>query len=204
MDSGINKEYQKIVENEFPEFIKLLERCMSFDRWGFKQTFYGTAQEFAPSVIYDSQSCRVRFLWLTADPRDGYTTLDIKYGRLHASNHQRFMLWNSKKCHCWHNIDLALSFLEGFSPQEAVEKSREISSFVDQFAQINKEHSWSEIEWSARFHSAIWDHYGTRLFDLFDVRHSDSWEQYTNFINEFYRLKPRAFNPSAPPPENIC
>jgi hypothetical protein len=204
MDSGINKEYQKIVDNEFPEFIKLLERCMNFDRWGFKQTFYGVAEEFAPSVIYDSESCRVRFMWIPADPRDGYTTLGIKYGRLHASNHHRFISWKGKQCHCWHKKDSVLSFLDGLSPEEAVDRRREISPFVDQFAQSNKGHSWSQVEWTARLHSAVWEHYGSQLFELFDLHRPDLWEQYTLFVEEFYRLKPRAFNPSAPPPENIC
>jgi hypothetical protein len=196
--------YQKIVEQEFPGLVKLLETRIDFKKWGFRQTFYGIAQEFAPSVIYDSQSCRVRFVWQIADHLDG-PTLNIMYGRLHAPNHQRFMFWNGSYCHCWHNhlVDNVLSFLDGFSPQEAVEKNFEVSYF-NQFAQQNKGHQWSHIEWTIRLHSSIWEHYGDRLFDLFDLHRPDLWEQYMFFVAEFYRLKPPAHNPSAPPPESIC
>ena len=122
MNNTISAAYQKIVEQELPGLVKLLETRMNFEKWGFTQSFYGAAQEFNPSVIYDSRSCRVRFVWLSADLRDGpdSATLDITYGRLHASNQQRFMIWNGSKCLCWHNLDNTFWFLDGLSPQEAV------------------------------------------------------------------------------------
>ncbi|SRR5258706_5234869 len=195
--------YQNIVEQKFPGLVKLLETHIDFEKWGFRQTFYGIAQEFAPSVIYDSQGCRVRFVWQIADHQDG-PTLDIRYGRLHAPNHQRFMVWNGIDCHCWHHLlDNVLSFLDGLSPQEAVEKNREMA-YINQFAQQNKGNQWPHIEWTVRLHSSIWEHYEHHLFDLFDFRYPDLWEKYTQFNREYYRLKPRAYNPSAPLPESIC
>jgi hypothetical protein len=101
MNNITSAPYQKIVEREFPGLVKLLETHINFEKWGFRQTFYGVSQEFAPSLIYDSQRCRVRFIWQIADHRDG-PTLAIRYGRLHAPNHQRFMSWNESYCHCWH------------------------------------------------------------------------------------------------------
>ncbi len=204
MDEGLNKVYEDIVKNEFPGFVQMLERCMNFERWGFKQTFYGLAPEFVPSVIYDSESCRVRFLWYRADPRDGYPTLDIKYGRLHASNHKRFITWNGQWCYCWHDIKMVLNFLDGLHPHEAVKMQNKWPRVIDQFIQSNKGRTWSEIEWTARTHAAVWEHYENRLFDLFDLRHSDLWEQFARFIKEFYRLDPGVLNPSAPWPEKIC
>ncbi len=206
MNSVINNSYKKLADQKLPGLIQILESCIQFEKWGFKQSFYGVAEEFTPSVIYDSDKCRVRFSWIPADMRDGpdSATLDIRYGRLHASNQKRFMIWNGMNCHCWHALHDTFGFLDGLSPQEAVEKSRNVSQFVGQFAQQNKEHDWSHIEWGARLHSAIWDNYDDRLFDLFDLRHPDLWEQYKKFLTEFYQLKTFHPNPSAPPRENIC
>jgi hypothetical protein len=200
------KSLQKIVENEFPELINLLERHMNFDRWGFKQTFYGLSQDFPPSIIYDSKSCRVRFIWLPADVRDGpdSSALDVRYGRLHASNQQRFMVWNGHNCHSWHSSNIIINFLDGLSPMEAVKKKFKIPPIKDQFIQRNKEYVGSNVEWGVRECAFIWEHYGKRLFDLFDLRSPELWEQYALFIKEFYKLDPGVFNPNSPPPENIC
>ncbi len=103
MNDGINSSYKKIVEQEFPGFVQTLESCMSFGKRGFRQTFYVMAPEFAPSLIYDSDSCRVRFIWLRGDIRDGgYPTMSVRYGRLHASDNHRFILWNEQLSHCSH------------------------------------------------------------------------------------------------------
>jgi hypothetical protein len=206
MQSGINDSYKKLAEAKLPGLVQLLESCMSFEKWGFLQSFYGLAEEFAPSVIYDSSQCRVRFVWLPADIRDGpdSATLNILYGRSHASNQQRLMIWNGQICHCWHNLYNTLWFLDGLSPQEAIEKSRDASPVVHQFAQRNKGHSWTHIEWGAKLEAAIWEHYGTRLFDLFDVHRPDLWEKYKQSLTEFYNLRLYFHNPSSPPRENIC
>jgi hypothetical protein len=204
MDSGINDAYKQIVENEFPKFINFLERVMKLNHWGFKQTFYGVAQEFAPSIIYDLNGCRVRFLWYPADPRDGYPTLGIKYGRAHASDNERFIMWNGELCHCWHRVDLVLHYLDGLSPKEAAEKRFEVPPVKDQFIQLNKDHTWSSIEWTARQEVFVWEHYEHRLFDLFDLHHPNLWKQYTLFIRDLFKLIPQNYKLSSPPPENIC
>lgn len=206
MQSGINEAYKKLAEEKLSELVQLLETCMNFEKWGFTQSFYGLAEEFVPSVIYNSDKCRIRFGWIPADMRDGpdSATLYIRYGRLHASNQKRFMIWNGINCHCWHALHDTFGFLDGLSPQEAVDKSRDVSRFVDEFARLNKGHGWSNIEWSARLHSATWENYGNRLFDLFDLRRPDLWEQYRQFLVEFYGLKPFHHDPSAPLRENVC
>jgi hypothetical protein len=191
-------------EVNFPEFIQMLKGCMNFDRWGFKQTFYGTTTDFSPSVIYSSEKCRVMFLWHKGDVRDGYATITIRYARLHATVNHKFMLWNGQKFHCWHYVDLALSFLDDLSPHEAVEKQSKWPNVMQQFIELNKKQNFSQVEWKARMHAFVWEHYGNRLFDLFDLRRPDLWEQYKLFVREYYRLDPGVFNPNSPPPENIC
>jgi hypothetical protein len=206
MQSGINESFKRLAEEKLPGLVQTLESCMNFEKWGFEQSFYGLAEEFAPSVIYDSNKCRVRFAWLPADIRDGpdSATLYIVYGRLHASNQQRFMMWNGRKCHCWHKSNMMIKFLDGLSPQEAVTKRFKSEPIREQFSELNKGHKWSNVEWAARQDSFLWKHYGNRLFDLLDLRHPELWEQYVLFVKKFYQLDPGLFNPSQPGPELIC
>jgi len=205
---GTTASYKKLADEKLPELVQILESHVPFEKWGFKQSFYGVAEEFCPSVIYNSSKCRVRFVWLPADMRDGpdSATLNILYGRLHGSNHQRFRMWKGRKCHCWHNLylDRIYHFLDGLAPQEAVNKTYELPLFIRQFNQLNKDTGWSNFEWAIRQTSMIWVYYGNRLFDLFDLHRPDLWDQYTLFIKEFYQLSPSVFNPSAPPREAIC
>jgi hypothetical protein len=204
MNEGMSDSYKKIVEREFPGFVQTLESCIDFKKWGFKQTFYGVAPEFAPSLIYNSDSCRARFVWIRGDERDGgYPTMHIKYGRLHASDNHRFILWDGQLSHCWHRIDHALIFLDGIPSQETVGKRFMIPYIKEKFQQLNKGQTWSMIEWLARQEAFIWDHYGSRLFNLFDLRHLEIWEQFVSFIDEFYKLNPGTYS-STPLPERIC
>ena len=205
---GTTVYYKKIADKELPGLAQMLESHIPFEKWGFKQSFYGAAEEFVPSIIYNSDKCRVRFGGIPADMRDGPNsgTLEILYGRLHASNHKRTRMWKTRKCHCWHDLylDRIYQFFDGLSPQEAVNKNYELPFFISQFKQLNIDSGWSNVEWSVRLTSLIWEHYGNRLFELFDLHRPDLWEQYTQFLTEFYKLRPYTFNPSAPPRENIC
>jgi len=204
MNDEVRDAYQKIIEKEFPNFVQILETCVDFRKWGFKQTFYGIAEEFAPSIIYDSASCRVRFEWNRGEPKDGYNILRIRYGRLHAPDDRRFIIWNGRLSHCWHQLNLALNFLDGLSPNEAVERQNKWPYVIDQFIQANKGRTWSEMEWTARAHATVWEHYGHSLFHLFDLHYPDTWEQFAYFVKEFYRLNPGAHDPNEPFPELVC
>lgn len=205
---GTTASFKRLATEELLKLMKMLESHVPFEKWGFRQSFYGVSEEFVPGIIYDSDKCRVRFGWIPSDLRDGpdSATLNILYGRLHAQNHQRFKIWEGRQCYCWHNlfIDKIYHFLDGLSPQETVNKEYELPGFISQFNELNKDSGWSNIEWSIRQTSLIWEYYGSRLFDLFDLRHPDLWEQYTNFLREFYQLSPEVFHPSAPPGENVC
>jgi len=194
--------YREVVERELPAFIQILESCLDFDKWGFKRSFYGLAPELSPCVIYDSDSCRVKFCWAPGDMRDE-SYMHVWYGRLHASDDELFILWNGYPSHCWHAINKILNFLDGLSPQEAVEKRNKRPVVMEQFIQANKGDNWSEVEWTARLHAAVWEHYGNRLFDLLDLHHSELWDQYTSFTRNFYELNP-GVNLNEPLPERIC
>ncbi len=113
-------------------------------------------------------------------------------------------MWHKRKCHCWHRTDMLTKFLDGLSPQEAVEQRFKIPLIKKQFNQLNREHQWSRIEWAARQESFLWEHYGHRLFILLDLSQPELWEKYSFFIEEYYRLDPEIYNPGEPFPGFIC
>ena len=135
MDKKVQDRFEEIERNRFPQFFQMLERNLDLKRWGFQQTFSGIAGHFCPSVIYDSDVCRVRFLWYESDPL-GTPTVLVRYGRLHAPIDHRYMTWNGQKCYCWHNPRMAFHFLDGLSPQEAVNNRYEKPLALDKISQL--------------------------------------------------------------------
>jgi hypothetical protein len=205
MDSEISSYFQKIVDEEFPNFVRVLKSCIDFEKWGFKKTFYGVATEFGPSLIYSSDSCRVRFVWRSGDIRDGgYPTMGVEYGRLHAADHHRRIMWDGKLSHCWHTHQLICCFLDGLSPEEATKKWFRILPVVQDLIESNRGSNWSAIEWNARETQVLWEYYGDRLFDLFDLQKPSLWEAYSLFVKNFYELDPSGYSVNAPPPDTIC
>ena len=60
-----------------------------------------------------------------------------------------------------------------------------------------------QLEWTAEMHKAIWQYYGNRLFELFDLRRPDLWQQYREFLKEVYDIKGR--NPAIKPAmDKVC
>jgi hypothetical protein len=51
--------------------------------------------------------------------------------------------------------------------------------------------------------SKIWEYYGQRLFELFDVRRPELWEQFAHFIKEFHKIK-RSNSYDYVAPDKIC
>lgn len=127
----------------------------------------------------------------------------IYYGRLHAPNEDTRMLWNGEECYCWHELDNVLHFLDGRTPAETVQL-RYAHPITDLFYEEELSQKYkTQPEWLAQMHVAIWQHYGQRLFDLFDLRQSDLWKQYQQFLKEVYDIagrKPR-FGPSK---DKVC
>jgi hypothetical protein len=190
---------------KYRECYKTLNKHFDFARWNFSQS-YILAQDF-PTIIYDSELCRVKFIFHTSGNMHDYTpNLRVCYGRMHSPSNDEFMTLKEEKYWCWHRVDYALNFLDGLSPDEAV-KVEYHPQVIEQYRQsdLAKELSAiSQAEWMAGMESEIWKHYGQRLFELFDLRRSELWEQYTNFIQEFHKIKKSKSFRNYPAYDKIC
>jgi hypothetical protein len=179
------------------DLVSIIEKVIDMNRWTFKLT-YSNSREYASGypmqkVIYDSEWCRVLFAAYQrrSTPPDMHDVY-IRYGRLHAPDESEndLMIWQGEKCHCWHSVgSLHLYFIEGFSPSEALNPPilqvfREarssaydkIRSELGEFFPIVRE-------------AVIWNHYGLRLFELFDLSRPDLWNKYVKFLEEYYQLQ---------------
>jgi hypothetical protein len=58
-------------------------------------------------------------------------------------------------------------------------------------------------ELTLAMHKSIWKTYGQNLFELFDLRRPDLWEQYRKFLKEYYDIKGRSPN-IHPPLDQVC
>ncbi|MCI0551446.1 MAG: hypothetical protein L0287_10850 [Anaerolineae bacterium] len=193
--------------------IDLVVRFMPLEKWGFKQSvhffseyrpdvLFPSGKGAYPTVIYDSEHSRVKFLL----DRERYgDELIVYYGRLHAPNDKGLINWNGEDCYCWHshNIDLALKFLDGISPKEVAKKRWEPPRGSQEFVKLSLERTIGQPESMARRHAVIWEYYGHRLFNLFDLHRSDLWTQYARFVKEYYDLFGRAPNVT-PSFDKIC
>lgn len=196
-------------ERQFQKFIQMLEHFLDFKRWNFKRTYSDISPKAPPFVIYDSKWCRVQFALKGGDRYRGDEML-VFYGRLHAPSDMAVMNWNGEECYCWHQVYEVLNFLDGLSPQEAVDQLQLRSEWprvAEHFKQseLGKKLSReNHPEWVTRMHAAIWEHYGQRLFELFDLNHPDLWEQYKLFIREYYRIKGMPVIQGLPAKDKIC
>ena len=173
--------------------IRLIEENLEVDRWGFHVSFTTFNKYKNIKVIYDSEWCRVKFNF----SRRHYPETDeisIEYGRLHASNESQFMVWNGEGCRCWHNILDPLRFLDGLTPAEAYQQvvlEKQLPPVVRDFRQSRRGKKLLE-EYSPKsiivLQDTLWKHYGKILFELFDLRRPDIWEDYRYFLKEYYRL----------------
>lgn len=168
-------------------FIECIEKDMALEEWGFNKVLRLPNDKQGFAVIYDSEHCRVKFLLHGSDYGPVFAS-SIYYGRLHAADQEPFINWNGEKCRCWHSgsniLTLTLPFFEAMSPSEiAMQKvdfwqSREKSFGVD--------HPSSDyIEYPLKLHSKIWERYGKNLFNLFDLRHPELWEEYSTFSDAY-------------------
>ena len=191
-------------ETKLQECHKILAGYFNFEDWGFHQSFI--QPERYPIFVYDSEWCRIKFAFdSSGDQHDRSTHLNVYYGRLHAPGGDSFMLWNGEKCWCWHRVDYALNFLDGLSPEAAI-KVQYSPKIIEQYRQsdLAKELSAiSQAEWMAGMETEIWKHYGQRLFELFDLRRPELWEQYSGFIQEFHKIK-KSESSGYPAYDKIC
>jgi hypothetical protein len=188
--------------NPVPEMIQVAKSFLNLESWGFKESYRSTKPG---NLIYDSEWCRVNLVWGGWDPLGG-NSISIYYGRLHAPNEEAKMLWNSEVCYCWHRFELVLHYLDGQTPEYA-SKTIYTHNLIQQYKQSEVGQSVTgkrrQPEWLARMHATIWQHYGKRLFEMFDLRRPDLWEAYRQFLKEVYDIKGRSPH-IEPPPDKVC
>ena len=186
--------------------IQLIEENLEIKRWNFRLTFTKFIEPRNIRIIYDSEWCRIRFLF----SRMHYPETDeilIEYGRLHAPNEKSLILWDGELCRCWHNILDPLRFLDGLNPKEAYEQAiidKQLPSAVRYFrdsqrgGELLKEYPPKS---AIVLQATLWKTYGKKLFELFDLRHPYLWEEYREFLRWYYKLLGLK---SKRPPENVC
>jgi hypothetical protein len=173
------------------EAIKLVERLLPLKKWNFKESarFFYNVQ---PIVIYDSERCSIRVMY-SATSRYTENMMVVHYGRLEVPDNASILLSQAqdKDYHLlWHSVYYALDFLDGISPQEA--KAAKAPRFVREFEQSDVAKNIKyEPEKTLIMHATIWETYGQQLFDIFDTRNQDLWEQYSAFVREFWKTLPQ-------------
>jgi hypothetical protein len=173
---------------------------LDVNTWGFKESY----RILKPGkLIFNSEWCRLNLIWNGWDYLGG-NTISILYGRLHALNDKATMVWNNEECHCWHDINHALHFLDGRSPRDTT-KVIYSHPLTDPFYEdeVQEQFDRRQPEWLAKIHVTIWQHYSKSFFELFDLRRPDLWEQYRQFLKEFYDIKGRNLA-IKPPLDKVC
>jgi len=186
--------------------IRLIEETLDIKRWNFHLTFTKFIEPRNIKVIFDSEWCRIKFLF----SRMHYPETDeilIEYGRLHAPNEKPFIMWNGERCRCWHNVLDPVRFLDGLTPEEAYEQAildYQLPSAVRYFRdsqrgeKLLKEYPPKSV---IALHATLWKTYGKKFFELFDLRRPYQWEEYREFLKGYYKLLGLK---SKRPPENVC
>ena len=174
------------------ETIDLVNRLLPLDDWHFKETARFFGNDIHPTLIYDSESCRIRISFTATDRRmDQGIILD--YGKLDVPDHATILVGNApiENYHLlWHSADYALYFLDGLSPREA--KTAKIPRFVTEFRQSALAKTLDyQPEKDLVFHATMWEYYEQRLFDIFDDRDVDIWKHYCAFIREYWKALPQ-------------
>jgi len=182
------------------EMTRIAQTVLRLESRGFKESYHSST---TGELIYDSEMCRINLIWDGWDPLDG-NSMHIHYGRLHASDEETTIIWNGEGCRCWHRVEYPLHFLDKRTPAQAAELNYshilKTSFYEDEFRQ---KFYRRQLEWTAQMHITIWQYYGNRLFDLFDLRRPDLWQQYQQFLKEVYDIKGR--NPAIKPSlDKVC
>ena len=179
---------------------RIAQTVLELNSKGFKESYRSAKPG---ELIYDSRRCRISIIWGGWDPLDG-NSIHIRYGRLHAPSGKTTMLWDGEDCHCWHRFEYPLHFLDGRTPVDAA-KLNYSHSLRTRFHEEEtlKKFRRRQPEWVAQMHITIWQHYGSRFFELFDLGQPALWQQYRHFLKEVYDIKGR--NPAIKPSlDKVC
>ena len=171
------------------EATKLIARVLPLTNWGFRQSAQYFDNHTHPTMIYDSESCRVKILYEAVGRYEDHSMM-IHYGKLGISDHAGIIVFTSLPSQypmLWHNVFYVVNFLDGLSPQEA--KIQKHARLVHEFekSNVSKEIKY-EPEKDLVFHRWVWETYGQKLFSIFDVRQKELWEQYSAFVKDYWKL----------------
>ena len=188
------KEKAKNICNEMAE---TAQRHLDLKRWGFQESsrlpYHRDLYSMDPVVIYNSEMCKfkVQFTgWVR--PYSTEYTISTFYGRLHAPDSVgdiETMIWNGEKCHPWIHARETLHFLDGSTPEYAAKNKIYQHELITEYRKDNKGKGFSNLEWVIRIDAMLWKHYASKLFELFDLRRPELWEEYRIFLKEAYRIK---------------
>jgi hypothetical protein len=182
------------------ELIRIGENILSLTLLGFKESYRSAKPG---KIIYDSEWCRISLIWGGWDQSDG-NSINIRYGRLHAPNEKLTFSCKGEDFRCWHRVEHPMHFLDGRTPADVAKLGYShflITPFYDK--EILQKYSRRQPEWLAEMHLTIWQHYGQKLFELFDLRKPEYWQQYQRFLKEVYDIEGR--NPAIRPSlDKVC
>lgn len=185
--------------NPMEQIAHMAHNLLNLSSWHFKESYRSTDPG---KIIFNSEWCRINLIWGGWDNENGIS-IDIRYGRLHAPNDKAVMIWNGEDCRCWHRVEYGLHFLDKRTPAETakINYSHPITlPFYEEDARLKFS---SQPEWLAKMHTTIWQQYGTRLFELFDLRRTNLWQEYRHFLKEVYDVAGRI--PAIKPPlDKVC
>ena len=186
----------------------LAKTYLSLEKWGFQEHWRlnELSDSKSPSIIYDSQWCRIKISFNEWHPPHQFQeySIDIYYGRLCAPNDKNIIVWDNEECYCWHGLAKALHFLDGHTSEHTA-KNLFSHDLIKEYSKLGSFESlaYKLPEWEFRKHAFIWREYAPRLFELFDMRRPDLWEQYRKFLKEVYDIKGR--NPNIKPfLDHVC
>lgn len=170
------------------EMLRLTQGLLDYNIWGFKESYRSVKSGL---LILDSEWCRINITWGGWDYLGG-NSISIYYGRLHAPNENTKMMWNGEECYAWHEFECPLHFLDGRLSADAarMEFSHPLTKKYYEEGYRQKYHR-RQPGWLMQMHMEVWEYYGRRFFELFDLRRPDLWEQYRRFLKELYDIKGR-------------
>ena len=168
---------------EIDYLINLINNSLPLSKWNFVESLRSDTL-----LIFNSPLCRMKF----SIERDRYVNhLFYSYGRLHAKDNLQIMKWKGKEHYCWNgymHIQLALKYLDGQSPNEAYQRPFVFQRLFEDYYDPEKVKNmkYGNVERLILLQGAIWEQYGMRFFELFDLQRPDLWEQYLYFLKEYY------------------
>ena len=157
-------------------FLDYIKNNLPLEKWGFSNF-----SEVPNGYIFDSKTCRVKFELSLFNYYPLHETI-IYYGRLHAPDNENHINWNGEKCLCWHkNIWVAIPFIEGVSAQQLANDSQgETWQYFVNILKVDYPHT-DYLEYPLRLHAKIWEHYGGKLFSIFDLSNLEVWEEFSKY-----------------------